>query len=371
MFKLRRIIKKILLGFLLIIFSLILIINITFNFFSKNKTNIDYSNWMYETLSTDKRIIDIAMLGAHDAFTHQIKYSSEIDYTTAATIQTGFTGSLIKGFSVKQSKTQVSSVTDQLKHGVRYFDIRLTYNVKTEQWMTAHTYFSTPFEDILTEINTFLLDNPGEFLILDLQHINGVEYTSTDKFNEILDLFDDSNVLSYAYNEGNKPLPQVTYGDVTQNKTKSGVIILSKFIETNPSFWYYGDTIRSSWANTDSEEDLYSFLTNEALLIALDAANTGNQIPDYQGVSSLNGFRVMQAVLTMQMNGEGILEAITSWSLLSKARKLNPVLLTQDDFLTWLVSMPIVMVDYSDSNYLSFNDNIMKIIMDVNKTTEI
>lgn len=371
MTKIKRIVKRLLLFVLFVLFTVLLTLNITINFYQKTETSNDYSNWMYETLSTDKRIIDIAMLGAHDAFTNEIKYSSEIDYTTAATIQTGFTGSLIRGFSVKQSKTQVSSVTDLLVHGVRYFDIRLTYNIKTEQWMTAHTYFSTPFDEVLTDIKTFLSDNPGEFLILDLQHVNGVDYTSTAKFNEIVTLFEDSDILSYAYNEGNKPLPQITYGDVTQNKTKSGVIILSKFIETNDSFWYYGDTIRSNWANTDNETMLYQFLTEEASLIASGSAKTGNQIADYEGISSLNGFRVMQAVLTMQMNGEGIIEAISSWSLLAKARKFNPNLIQHEDFLVWLQTMPIVMVDYSDSNYLGFNDEIMEIVIESNENTDI
>ncbi len=371
MTKIKRIVKRLLLFVLFVLFTVLLSLNITINFYQKAETNNDYSNWMYETLSSDKRIIDIAMLGAHDAFTHQIKYSSETDFLTAATIQTGFTGALIKGFSVKQSKTQVSPVTELLEHGVRYFDIRLTYHAKGDVWMTSHTYFSTPFDEVLADINTFLADHPGEFLILDLQHVNGVDYSSTEKFNEIVTLFDESNVLSYAYQEEIKPLNQITYGDVTGNKTRSGVIILSKFIESNPSFWYYGDAIRSNWANTDSETNLYEFLSEEASYIASGTAKTGNQIPDYEGISSLNGFRVMQSVLTMQMNGEGIIEAISSWSLLAKARKFNPELIKHEDFPVWLHSMPIVMVDYSDSNYLGFNDEIMQIVIEFNENTDI
>ena len=371
MFKVKRMIKRITLAILLVIFTVLLSLNITINFYRKVETKIDYSNWMLETLTDDKRIIDVAMLGAHDAFTNQIRYSSEIDFTTAATIQTGITGSLIRGFSVKQSKTQVSSVTELLEHGVRYFDIRLTYNIRSEKWMTAHTYFSTPFEEVLEDINRFLESHPGEFLVIDIQHVNGIDYSSTEKFNQILTLFEETNVLARAYQEGIKPLNQITYGDITQNQTQAGVIILSKFIETDASIWYYGDTIRSSWANTDSDLALYQFLTEEANQISLGNAKTGNQIADYEGINATNGFRVMQAVLTMQMNGEGIIEAISSWSLLAKARKLNPAILEQPEFMTWLTNMPIFMVDYSDSNYLAFNDLIMEILIDVNKTVEI
>lgn len=365
--KIRRIIKRIILAIVLVISILLVTINIPLNFYRQIETDSDYSDWMFETLSPEKRIIDIGMLGAHDAFTYQIRYGSELDLSTAAAIQTGVPGAIIRGFSVKQSKTQVSNVTTLLERGVRYFDIRLTYNTTHDMWMTAHTYFSTPFDDILEDINTFLEDHPGEFLILDIQHVNGILYDENDDFTDIKALFEDSGVLSYAYLEGIKPLEQITYGDITNNLTKSGVIILSKFEETDNAFWSYGDSIRSAWANTDSEDALYTFLTDEAMTIALGAAKTGNQIAGYEGVNALNGFRVMQGVLTMQMNGEGIIEALTSWSLLSKARQLNPLLIAHEDFLSWMTAMPIIMVDYSDSNYKDFNDAVMEIIIDYNE----
>lgn len=369
--KIRRIIKRMILAIVLVISILLLAINIPFNFYRHIESDIDYSDWMLETLSSEKRIIDIGMLGAHDAFTHQIRYGSELDLSTAAAIQTGVPGALIRGFSVKQSKTQVSNVTTLLEKGVRYFDIRLTYNTTHDQWMTAHTYFSTPFDDILEDIQTFLEDHPGEFLILDIQHVNGILYDSNDDFTEIKALFEDSGVLSFAYEEGIKSLDQITYGDITNNLSQAGVIILSKFEETDPAFWSYGDSVRSAWANTDSEEALYTFLTEEAMTIALGAAKTGNQLSGYEGINALNGFRVMQGVLTMQMNGEGIIEALTSWSLLSKARQFNPSLIAHEDFLSWMISMPIVMVDYSDSNYKEFNDALMEIIIDYNENTNI
>jgi len=269
MVKIKRIIKRIILAVVLVLSIVLVSINIPFNFYRQLETENDYSDWMLETLTSEKRIIDIGMLGAHDAFTNQIRYGSELDLSTAAAIQTGLPGALIRGFSVKQSKTQVSNVTTLLEHGVRYFDIRLTYNTRHGIWMTAHTYFSTPFEDVLTDIDTFLTDHPGEFLILDIQHVNGVNYDLNDNFTEIKTLFEDTNVLTYAYEEGLKSLDQITYGDMTHDHTQA----------SDSSFWSYGDSIRSNWANTDNEETLYNFLSEEALNIALGAAKTGNQIP--------------------------------------------------------------------------------------------
>lgn len=364
--KIRRILTRILTILIVIVAILLLTINLPFNFFIKKTTIEDYSDWMYETLPTDKRIIDVAMLGAHDAFTNKIAYASEIDFTTAAAIQTGIPGALIKGFSVKQSKTQVSDVTEMLENGVRYFDIRLTHHAKADVWFTAHTYFSNEFIDVLTDMKLFLSDHPGEFLILDIQHVNGIEYDDLARFDEIKSLFDLSGVLDYAYEEGSKDLKDITYGDITANQTQAGVLVLSKFEESDASFWNYDESIRSAWANTDNAETLYDFLSNESALI-----DSGEALMNDPLIDSRTGFRVMQAVLTMQMDGDGIIEGLKSWSLLAKARTFNPELITQADFPAWLVSMPIVMVDYSDSNFQSFNDDIMAIIIDFNKNIDI
>jgi len=366
-----KIVKKILVFALLIVVLLLVAINIPFNFYAKKVTTEDYSNWMVETLFDDQLVIDIAMLGAHDAFTNKINYGSNIDFASASGIQTGIPGALIKGFSVKQSKTQVSDVAALLKHGIRYFDIRLTYNDREAEWYTSHTYFSEPFANILDSIVEFLAENPGEFLILDIQHVNGIEYDDQVQFDSLSQMMTDSGIFDFAYEEGSIPLNEVTYGDVTENKSKSGVILLSKFVLETNLFWNYGDSVQSSWANTDTVSSLFEHLNNETQLILDGDALTGNQIPDYVGTDSRDAFRVMQAVLTMQMTGEGILEGMTSWSLLTKARNLNPELISQPEFLEWLSAMPIVMVDYADSNYRSFNDDLMVLLIDFNENVVI
>jgi len=201
-----KIVKKILVFALLIVVLLLVAINIPFNFYAKKVTTEDYSNWMVETLFDDQLVIDIAMLGAHDAFTNKINYGSNIDFASASGIQTGIPGALIKGFSVKQSKTQVSDVAALLKHGIRYFDIRLTYNDREAEWYTSHTYFSEPFANILDSIVEFLAENPGEFLILDIQHVNGVEYDDQVQFDSLSQMMTDSGIFDFAYEEGSIPL---------------------------------------------------------------------------------------------------------------------------------------------------------------------
>lgn len=350
---------------LVIVLALVITINFPVTNFRHIKSDSDYSSWMKDNLTSEQKIIDIAMLGAHDAFTNEITLFSKTDLLSADSIQTGAIGMLIKGFSLRQSRTQVSDASELLANGVRYFDIRLSYNESKSAWYTSHTYYSRDFLAVLAEIETFLSDNPGEFLILDLQHIYGVDYTSQDDFQEIYALFDDAGILDYAYLEGDKELSDVTYGDVTDNKQQGGVIILSKFEEENDNFWQYGSSIRSAWPNMDLDGDVFAFLDWETTLINSGYAMTGNQISDNQyEQNSQNGFRIMQAVLTMQMSGEGILNALTSWSLLERAKGFNLALIQTDNFFLWLEAMPIVMVDYSDTNKGGFLDEIMTKIIE-------
>ncbi len=365
--RISRRILKIILMLIVIVLALVITINFPVTNFKHSESDLDYSSWMTDNLTSEQKIIDIAMLGAHDAFTNDITLFSKIDLLSADSIQTGTIGMLIKGFSMRQSRTQVSDASELLANGVRYFDIRLSYNESKSAWYTSHTYYSRDFLEVLAEIETFLNDNPGEFLILDLQHIYGVDYTSQADFQEIYALFDDAGILEYAYLEGDKVLSDVTYGDVTNNKQQGGVIILSKFEEEDDSFWQYGSNIRSAWPNMDLDGEVFAFLDAESDLINAGNAMTGNQIPDnFYEQNSQNGFRVMQAVLTMQMSGEGILNALTSWSLLERAKGFNVALIQAENFTQWLEAMPIVMVDYSDTNKDGFLDEIMTKIIEYN-----
>lgn len=364
---LKRFLKLFLLIFMIII-VLLLTINVPIATFHNAHSEASYDTWMSDNLDNDQFIISTAMLGAHDAFTSDMSILSPVDELSAESIQTGAVGLLIKGFSFRQSKTQSSDVTALLNAGVRYFDIRLTYNESTEQWMTSHTYFSTPFIDVLNDINTFLDSHPGEFLILDIQHVNGVDYTDLSTFESIKQLFQSSGVLDYAYEDNIKPLNQITYGDVTEDNTKAGVVILTKYEETDSQFFKYQSSVRSAWANTDNIDSLFTFLQEEADLISSGSALTGNQVSNNtEAINALDGFRVMQGVLTMQLSGEGIVDALLNWSLIDRAKKVNTSLIDNTSFSTYLQQMPIVMLDSVDTNQNDFLDKIMEIIIEFNQ----
>lgn len=343
--------RRIVLFFVLVLFLLLSVVNAPWFLVNKKISVNDYSNWMSENISNDILVKDIVMLGAHDAFSYEIDIFSEVDNNSADGLMQGFVGKVIKGFSIRQSKTQVVSVIDLLKSGVRYFDLRLSFNHTEDTYYTVHNYFSSPLNEVLSEIGLFLEENPGELIIIDIQHVYGVDYDSLNDFEEVYQYFEDSNILDYAYRNDLVALKDLTFGEVTSDKSKSGVVILSKFAYNNNLFWDYSDNIRSSWANKDNFEEVIGFLESEKEII--------NSTPSLQ-----SKFRIMQAVTTMELSLPGILRSLSSWSLLNRAETFNRDLLNYEEFEELVNAMPIIMVDYSSD--ADFVDEIMEMIIEYN-----
>ncbi|XFA98289.1 hypothetical protein ACAG96_05285 [Candidatus Izemoplasma sp. B36] len=347
---LKRIGKSILV-LLIILILFILVINIPIINFGHSQTDEDYSNWMSETLSNDQLIVDVAMLGAHDAFSNEIDIYSDLDPYNTDSIMQGFTGILVKGFIVKQSVTQISDVEMLLNSGVRYLDIRLS--LFEDEWYTKHNYLSENFNLITPKILDFLENNPGELLILDFQHINGVDYGNIDDYQLFKQMLLDEGLFDYAYTVNN--LSNTTYGEITNSGTESKVVIISKFTNSSDEILYYDNSIRSNWADSDDFDYVLDFLEEESEFIVTENLQ--------------DRFRVMQAVTTMQMNGSGILKALMNWSLVNRAKSFNNYLVEYEGLEELLEELPIIMVDYANSNSKKFNENIMDIIMDFNQNS--
>ena len=100
-------------------------------------------NWM-QYLSDDVKIIDVVIPGSHDAGT--------------------------KGLLMDMA-TQNSTIGEQLAKGVRYFDLRVKYNLDGKLAI-YHGSLQTGvlFESVLNDIKSFIEAYPTEFLILDFQH---------------------------------------------------------------------------------------------------------------------------------------------------------------------------------------------------------
>ena len=147
---------------LLLVICLIIIIN--GSCFQIYKSKVDNSNWM-EYIDEDAYVNEIVMPGSHDAGSYKMVWLGE---------------------------TQQFNIEQQLKMGVRYFDLRV--NKIDDEYVIFHSIINgVEFLPILESIKNFIIDNPTEVLLLDFQHFNGNSQNDVYKF--ITEYFFDNNLI--------------------------------------------------------------------------------------------------------------------------------------------------------------------------------
>jgi hypothetical protein len=345
--------KKILIIVLLVLLIFVLVINLPVVSVGHKASENIYDNWMAETLDVDTRIVDVTMPGAHDAFTSEMNIFSPAD-KYADGIMKGFTGFLLKGFLLRQSITQIADVNGLLKNGVRYMDIRLTYD--NGKWVTKHNFVSGDFIPIATDLVSFLENYKGEFLVLDFQHINGVDYNSDQDYRTFIDMLDETGLRDLQYYDA-EGVGAVTYGEITDNRKSSRVVIIDKFNVSDKETYDYGSSIRSNWADDDNFDGVLQFLKDESTFV--------NETVEFN-----DSFKVMQAVTTMQLSLPGVLDSLKTGSLLERASDFNDFLLNSEEFDNLLETMPIVMIDYCNTNENGFLDKLMSVIIGKNSGSQ-
>lgn len=296
-------------------------------------------------------VTEIAMLGAHDAFSSNIGLSSKADPGENGIVKNGTVNSFFKGGIVRVTKAQNDNATVLLNRGVRYFDVRISY--VNGEWMTKHGLLDTKLSVYIGEIYTFLKDKPDEFIIFDVQHI----YLGDQSISEFL-----TYLASLTLVEGNlrlndfihysrsTPIAELEYADV-RGHSSGGIIILlnddgSATFEQQGLFFARGDgennveAIRSKWHNQTSLTGLKAGISAEYTSLMEE-----NVLPY---------FRVNQAQLTPDYLSDP-LGTISGWSLLNIGEKSNKALVSDPMFSAWLEVMPIFMVDFANSRLGSFN----------------
>ena len=361
-----------LLGFFLCLFTFL---EIPFDLKGKPKEkDLKYEYVMRDVLiDKNPKVTQIAMLGAHDAFTSEIRFSSKVNQNEVGIVTNKAFGVLAKGLVVRMSKTQNASCEELLYSGVRYLDARVSY--LDGQYYTVHAYRSNLFKTYLQDVVDFLYDHQGEFIIFDIQDFftqNGKSFELPDEDYEALFEYiatiknkDQKSLLDYVYYDAfSDHLEDLTYNDVTLNKSAAGVIILTKSTASKYAFCRDGDatdkktyymTIRSYWHEDNGIKNLISDINKEY---------------NYLKENPTSGiFVVNQAIQTGFLTNAKIFRSFANWSVLEMARKLNKELVKDEvRFKNWLSVMPIFMTDYTTSRSGNFNELANKYILEYNQS---
>lgn len=363
----RKIIRTII---ILVLLFVILTLQVPISFVSK-KTNTNYDNVLCEAITNmDAKVVDIALLGSHDSFSDGIKYSSKPNVNESGITNNKLVNIFAKGLVVKMSKAQVVGAMDQLNAGVRYFDVRVTEIDGV--YYTCHGYLSNTFDIYLKEIVDFLDEHPGEYIIFDIQHFyydGSKSEVNEQKFNDLVEYMasiksnNGNSIIDYIkYDSQTDLLSTLTYGFITTNKTKAGVIMLGK-VDNNSKFYLRDEnadyqnmnynSIFSIWHKTNSKTQLLEDIEFETKYL--------NE-HDFSNV-----LRVNQAQRTGFIMNASIIRSLGEWSLLDMAKTTNKALIKDEEvFKSHLEVMPIFMVDYATSNASEFNKLANKFIIEFN-----
>jgi hypothetical protein len=321
----------------------------TFSFFTDKATVADYSGITEDNITGNPKVVDIAMLGAHDAFSDKITPQSAVDPQDVAykTLNDGVVRFLGSGMIFRFSRAQKSGAYDLLKRGVRYFDVRIT--ISEGLWYTVHGQLSDKLDGYLTETVKFLSENPGELIIFDMQHVKTGDKTFADLFAHIASVkYDGLSLLDFVrFDPFAIPLGRLSYSESVAGG--AGVVILAKTEQyAGCAHYEYAESIRSNWHEHNSSEIMLERINAEYSALEDDPALDRNK------------FRVNQAQKTVLLTGGGIVNTIFGWSLLDFAYNFNSELIANKGFDDWLTVMPIFMVDYADSMKDAFNDKVIE-----------
>jgi hypothetical protein len=336
-----------------IVILIVLFAELPFSF-AKTTMNNDFKSIINTSIiNDDAKIKDIAMLGAHDAFTHKLNIFSENDENLEPSTTNSFYSYFIRGLITRMSKAQNINSDTMLKAGVRYFDIRATYH--HNQWKSTHNFISGALQSYIIPILDFLNENNGEVIILDFQEIALNQNSIVDFINYLSSIkVNDKSIFDYVtYNPTTISISDLDYKTVTNNRTSSGLVILFKNHEqslTYPFYYNRENTTISTWHNKMSQKEMYDSIEEEY--------NRINNSPEL-----LNKLRINQAQQTFVIS----VNMLANWSLLTMANQLNGKYIKNlEQTKKWLSMMPIFMVDYVNSNQNSFNQKINELIISYN-----
>lgn len=334
--------------------------------------------------AANPRVVDLAMLGSHDANTCNLE--SAESYGTEIGTSLKMIYKIAPGLSLRFTKTQVSTIYDQLCQGTRYFDFRCSYY--HDEWYGSHSLIDKPLRVCIEDVIRFLTESPGEIATLNFKLVQGEENAFPKFISEIFDVnyhgYSLWNFMPYE----NIPLGELTYNDVTRSGKQGGVVAFFKLLYPTDGieefdYFYsrgyyqkiyydgyleeYDDYVEGVWESW-SGSAIYSVWHNRMNTSSLaEALNKQYALmrKDFRIYS--DRFRVMQ--MQTSPNARDIFETARAWSLICKAKQHNFKILSNPDFDNWLKTMPIVLCDFVTSQTGDFNKNVNEKIISYNRKT--
>lgn len=324
----------------------------------------------------DPRIVDIGMLASHNANTYALSDFSELcGLSDSAGMQ--ILGQSAGGLMYRYSKNQASDIYDQLCQGARLLQFRSSYH--NGVLCGSHTAIDLPMSHYIKDVLRFLQSVDGEVVVLEFRLLWMEDYHLAHAAKDLFDVeYNGQTLKDYVCYE-NVPLGELTYGQVTQNGKRSGVVMVFDIGRAEATLGY--DYVYD--LHSDFDGKIYAGLTYipywewksivltqlyESYMDMSRKADGLNAFCDdmlLQPERSFNNIRILQ--IQGSPTARDLFETMGAWSLLSYANKTNPYMIDHPDFDKWMKFMPVVMCDFVTSAEQDFNKRINQKITAYNR----
>jgi hypothetical protein len=194
----------------------------------------------------DKQLNEILLPSSHDSAASMInyhkKFKSKNFWLNLITNSILRKSTLIQTVVNNWTLCQNTSIYEQLKNGIRVFDIRVGYR---DIFYTTHTFLCQPLDKILDEFKTFNKENPEEVIIIAIK-IDSNHRNTYDYIEELHDKID--NYFGNIMYPRKTKLP--TYGDMLDEEKTILITMNNTRNEWSSSYF------KSSWVNKQNIKHL-------------------------------------------------------------------------------------------------------------------
>ncbi|XP_060522265.1 PI-PLC X domain-containing protein 2 isoform X3 [Cylas formicarius] len=123
-------------------------------------------HWMTELPQQLRRvpIIYLAIPGSHDSFTVDITMNSKVAPDAEKILQKLQCLLCLRYIMARWSKTQSYSASEQLRSGIRFFDLRIATKEREDNLYFVHGLYSDEVQTVLDDIVSFLETHPQEVI---------------------------------------------------------------------------------------------------------------------------------------------------------------------------------------------------------------
>eukprot|EP00563_Minutocellus_polymorphus_P020232 CAMPEP_0197715500 /NCGR_PEP_ID=MMETSP1434-20131217/624_1 /TAXON_ID=265543 /ORGANISM="Minutocellus polymorphus, Strain CCMP3303" /LENGTH=430 /DNA_ID=CAMNT_0043299615 /DNA_START=191 /DNA_END=1483 /DNA_ORIENTATION=+ len=233
----------------------------------------DLSDWM-ASLDPNTNLAQLTLPGTHNSAAYDLstqfnENDPQYTYIQEASFGVDLPNKMIAPFACRFALTQSLSISEQLRAGIRYFDLRVDYDTETSSFRIFHLLFGLPIQDILKQIQDFIQMHPSEIVVIEIRELLSSSVTAQKK-QELTQIILDS--IGSALYPVTNALP--TIGEMQTGGTTVIVAVQDGDINSSSDMiWPTSGTIRDTFANTVDVQEMNKY--NQERLVEFNS--DGNQ----------------------------------------------------------------------------------------------